>query len=82
MGLIPGLGKAPGEGNNNPHQYSCLESHIDRGAWWTTVHAVSKESDTTKVERYNLKKLVLPLEDPAQTKKKKNLKKKRKKGMH
>ena len=82
MGLIPGLGKAPGEGNNNPHQYSCLESHIDRGAWWTTVHAVSKESDKTKVERYNLKKLVLPLEDPAQTKKKKNLKKKRKKGMH
>ena len=46
------------------------------------MHAVSKESDTTKVERYNLKKLVLPLEDPAQTKKKKNLKKKRKKGMH
>ena len=81
MGLIPGLGKAPGEGNNNPHQYSCLESHIDREAWWTTVHAVSKESDTTKVECYNLKKLVFPLEDPEQTKIK-TLKKKRKKGMH
>ena len=44
VGLIPGLGKASGEGNNNPHQYSCLQSHTDRGAWWTIVHAVSKES--------------------------------------
>ena len=31
---IPGLGRSPGEGNGNPLQYSCLESPMDRGAWW------------------------------------------------
>ena len=41
-GLIPGLGRSPGEGNDNPFQYSCLENHIDRGAWWATVHGVAK----------------------------------------
>ena len=48
LGLIPGLGRFPGEGNNNPLQYSCLGNLMDRGAWWATVHGVSKESDTTK----------------------------------
>ena len=33
MGLIPGLGGSPGEGNGNPFQYSCLENPMDRGAW-------------------------------------------------
>ena len=33
-GLIPGLGRAPGEGNGNPLQYSCLENPMDGGAWW------------------------------------------------
>ena len=32
-GSIPGLGKSPGEGNDNPLQYSCLENPMDRGAW-------------------------------------------------
>ena len=32
-GLIPGLGRSPGEGNGNPFQYSCLKSPMDRGAW-------------------------------------------------
>ena len=32
-GLIPGLGRFPGEGNGNPLQYSCLENAMDRGAW-------------------------------------------------
>ena len=41
-GLIPGLGRAPGEGNGNPLQYSCLENPMDRGAWWATVHGVAK----------------------------------------
>ena len=40
--LIPGLGRAPGEGNGNPVQYSCLENSMDRGAWWATVHDVAK----------------------------------------
>jgi len=33
LGLIPGLGRSPGEGNGYPLQYSCLENSIDRGAW-------------------------------------------------
>ena len=33
LGSIPGLGRAPGEGNGNPLQYSCLENPTDRGAW-------------------------------------------------
>ena len=40
MGLIPGLGKSPGEGNGNPLQYSCLENPMDRGAWRATVHSI------------------------------------------
>ena len=35
-GLIPGLGRFPGEGNGNPLKYSCLENSMDRGAWWAT----------------------------------------------
>ena len=31
-GLIPGLGRSPGEGNGNPPQYSCLENPMDGGA--------------------------------------------------
>ena len=34
MGLIPGSGRSPGVGNGNPLQYSCLETSMDRGAWW------------------------------------------------
>ena len=33
LGLIPGLGRSPGEGNGNPLQYSCLEKPMDGGAW-------------------------------------------------
>ena len=33
LGSIPGSGRAPGEGNGNPLQYSCLENPMDRGAW-------------------------------------------------
>ena len=41
-GSIPGSGRAPGEGNGNPLQYSCLENFMDRGAWWATVQGVAK----------------------------------------
>ena len=41
-GLIPGSGRAPGEGNGNLLQDSCLENPMDRGAWWATVHGVTK----------------------------------------
>ena len=42
QGLIPRLGRFPGERNGNPHQYSCLENSMDIGAWWATVHGVVK----------------------------------------
>ena len=42
LGLIPGLGRSPGEGNSNPFQYSCLGNLMDRGAGWATVNGVAK----------------------------------------
>ena len=42
LGLIPGSGISPREGNDKPLQYSCLENSMDRGAWWATVHGVTK----------------------------------------
>ena len=45
LGLIPGSGRSPGEGNGYPLQYSCLENPMDRGAWWATVHGVAKRHD-------------------------------------
>ena len=41
-GLIPVLGRSPGGGHDNKLQYSCLESPMDRGAWWATDHRVTK----------------------------------------
>ena len=41
-GSIPGLGRSPGEGNGNPLQDSCLENPMDGGAWWATVHGITK----------------------------------------
>ena len=41
LGLIPGLGRSPGEGNGDPLQYPCLENLMDRGAWWAAVHGVA-----------------------------------------
>ena len=42
LGLIPGLGRSPGEGNGCPLQYSWLENSMDRGAWWATAHWIIK----------------------------------------
>ena len=47
VGLTPGLGKSPGEGNGNPLQYFCLGNPKDREAWQATIHGVTKESDRT-----------------------------------
>ena len=43
LGSIPGWGRAPGGGHGNSLQYSCLENPMDRGAWWATVHKVTKD---------------------------------------
>ena len=45
MGSIPQLRQSPGEGNGNPLQHSCLESPMDRGAWWAKVQGAVEESD-------------------------------------
>ena len=47
-GLIPGLGRSPGGQHGNPLQYSCLENPMDRGAWWATVHGVTKSRTRLK----------------------------------
>ena len=47
-GLIPGLGRYPGEGNGNPLQYSCLKNPMDRGA--LQVHGVPKSQTRLKDE--------------------------------
>ena len=35
-----------------PFQYSCLENPIVRGAWWDTVHGVTKQLGTAKATAY------------------------------
>ena len=45
LGLIPGSGRSPGGGHGNPLQYSCL----DGGAWWATVHRVTKSQTRLKL---------------------------------
>ena len=47
VGPVLGLGRAPGGGNGNPLQYSCLENPMDRGFWQATVLGVT-ESDVTE----------------------------------
>ena len=42
VGLISGSGRSPGEGNDNPLQYSCLENPVDRRVWQATVHRDAK----------------------------------------
>ena len=41
LGLIPGWGRSPGEGNDYPLQYVCLENSMDGGGWGVTVHGVA-----------------------------------------
>ena len=48
LGSIPGLGRSPGEENDNSLQQSYLENPVDRGAWWATAHGIT-ESDMAEV---------------------------------
>ena len=47
VGSIFRSGRYPGAGNDNPLQYFCLGKPMDKGAWWTAVHGIAKESDMT-----------------------------------
>ena len=47
-GSIPGLGRSPREGNDNPLQYSCLENSMKREAWQATIHSVAKNQTQLK----------------------------------
>ena len=71
MGSIPGLGRSPAEGNENPLQYSCLENPMDRGAWRATVHGCPEDhramplaSDLSPLNIYMLQKETYILSKP------------------
>ena len=51
-GSIPGSGRSPGGGQGNPLRSSCLEKPMDRGAWWATLHEVTKS--WTYLSNYNV----------------------------
>ena len=58
LGLIPGFGRSPGEGNGDPLQYSCLENSMNRGAWWATYSPCGhQELDMTEVIEHACTKL-------------------------
>ena len=63
LGSIPGLGRSPGQGNDNPLQYSCLENPMNRGAWWAAVRGVAKswtglkDFHSRKISRKKKKKI-------------------------
>ena len=54
LGLIFGLGRSSREGNGYTLQYSCLENSIDRGAWWGTVHGVTKSWTQLSNQHFSL----------------------------
>ena len=58
-GLIPGSGRSSEGGHGNPFQYSCLEKPMDRGAWWATVHKVTKSWTRLKWLSTHLHALIL-----------------------
>ena len=47
-GLIPGSGRSPGGGHGDPLPYSCLETSMDRRAWWAIVHRVAQSRTRLK----------------------------------
>ena len=49
LGSIPGPGRYSEEGNGNPLQYSYSGNSLDRGAWRTTVHEITKELNTNNL---------------------------------
>ena len=62
MVSIPGSGRYPGEENGNPFQFSCLENDMDREAWWSTVHAVTKSWTPLSDYHFSLSFMINSLE--------------------
>ena len=52
LGLIPRSVRFPGEGNDNPLWYPCLENPMDRGAWQAAVHGVAELGTTQRLTRF------------------------------
>ena len=52
LGLIPGLGRSPGEENGYPLQYSCLENSMNRGVGQATVYGVQESDMTERLTRH------------------------------
>ena len=49
VGLTPGLGRSSGGGQGTPLQYFRLENPMDRGAWWATVHGITKSQSSMHI---------------------------------
>ena len=63
-GSIPGSERSPGEGNGSPLQDPCLENPMHRGAWWATVHGVTKSQNWSKLPstgNKNTRKMYCPI---------------------
>ena len=60
LGSIPGSRRSPGEGNGNPLQYSCLKNPMYRGAFWATVHGVTKSRTRLSNFTFNFSFLYSP----------------------
>ena len=58
MGLIPGSGRSPEGGHSHPLQHSCLKHPMVRGAWWATVHRITKSQ--TRLKRLNKQACTIP----------------------
>ena len=59
MGSIPGSGRSPGGGHDNPFQYSYLENPINRVSWWAPVHSVTQS--TTRLKRLSTHREEVPI---------------------
>ena len=59
VGLTPGLGRSPGEGNGNPVQYSCLRNPMDRGTWQATVLGVAKSQTRLNTHTHTHTQIIL-----------------------
>ena len=66
ISLILGSGRSPGEGNGSPLQYSCWENHMDRGAWWATVHWVTKSRTQLSYFTFTFFILIFKMEEKKQ----------------